>query len=122
MPVRIDDAQLLDAEAQRVGMQAEALDFYAGVFILGGLIFLPLLYGLVWLHLGYLEALPWSILSCFVFLIAFGPDVEFSWLRTIPAIAAGAVLVWLYQFGAGRPAYDTKAELGIGSHGARRAA
>ena len=86
--------------------------FMAGVFVVGGLVVLPLTYGLA-VGLGYLAALPWSVASCVVFLIAFRRNGTISWARAIPAIIAIAVAANVYNQSTGDAAFGAGGMLGF---------
>lgn len=86
--------------------------FMAGVFVVGGLVVLPLTYGQA-VGLGYLASLPWSLASCAVFLIAFRRNGTISWARTIPAIIAIVVAGNVYNQATGNPAFGAGGMLGF---------
>lgn len=86
--------------------------FMAGVFVVGGLIGLPLTYGLA-VGLRYFAALPWSLGSCVVFLIAFRRNGTISWGRAIPAMIAIMVAGTVYNQSTGKPAFGAGGMLGF---------
>ena len=86
--------------------------FMAGVFVVGGLIGLPLTYGPA-VGLGYLAALPWSLGSCVVFLIAFRRNGTLSWGRAIPAMIAITVAGTVYNESTGKPGFGAGGLLGF---------
>ena len=92
--------------------EADYAAFMAGVFVVGGLIVLPLTYGQA-VGLRYLAALPWSLGSCVVFLIAFRRDGSISWGRAIPAIIAIMVAGTVYNQSTGKPAFGAGGMLGF---------
>ena len=67
--------------------ETDYLPFMLGIFLIGGLIGMPLTYGAS-TGLGYFESLPWAFSSCMVFLIAFRRNGTISWGRAIPAFIA----------------------------------
>jgi len=86
--------------------------FMAGVFVIGGLIGVPLTYGLG-LGLGYFAALPWSLGSCVVFLIAFRRNGTISWGRAIPAMIALVVAGTVYNQSTGKPSFGAGGVFGF---------
>ena len=106
-----------DSSAQKAaqgGMfkDTDYMPFMLGVFIIGGLIGMPLTYGLG-TGLGYLDSLPWSLASCVVFLIAFRRNGTLSWGRAIPGIAAILIGAKVYNQSTGRPAFAAGGILGF---------
>ena len=92
--------------------ETDYLPFMLGVFIIGGLIGMPLTYGLG-TGLGYFESLPWALASCVVFLIAFRRNGTISWGRAIPAIAAIMIGATVYNQSTGKPAFAAGGILGF---------
>lgn len=84
--------------------ETDYIPFMLGVFIIGGLIGMPLTYGLG-TGLSYFESLPWSLASCVVFLIAFRRDGTISWGRAILAIGAIIISTRIYSQSTGKPAF-----------------
>ncbi len=97
--------------------ETDYLFFVLGIFIIGGLLLLPLTYGYQ-LNMPYLEALPWSFLSAAVFLIAFRKDGTFSIGRAIPAIAGAVIGVQIYASKTGKAAFAAGGFLGFIALGA----
>ncbi len=69
--------------------EADYAPFIIGVFVLGGLLAIPML----WsdperINMTYAEAVPWAIGASMVFLAAFRRNGTVSWLRAVPAVAA----------------------------------
>lgn len=60
---------------------SEYWPFMLGIFLLGGLILFPLIYGVMLLHMKYTEALEQSIFSCLLYLIAFRRNGTIAWTR-----------------------------------------
>lgn len=92
--------------------ETDYVPFMLGVFIIGGLIGMPLPYGLA-TGLGYFESLPWSLASCVVFLIAFRRNGTISWGRAAPAIAAIIIGARVYSQNTGKPAFAAGGILGF---------
>jgi hypothetical protein len=92
--------------------ETDYMPFMLGVFIIGGLIGMPLTYGLG-TGLGYFESLPWSLASCVVFLIAFRRNGTISWGRAVPAIAAIIIGASVYNASTGKPAFAAGGFLGF---------
>jgi len=68
---------------------ADYAPFILGVFVLGGLLAIPMLWSQPErINMTYAEALPWAIGACMVFLAAFRRNGTVSWLRAVPAVAA----------------------------------
>jgi len=80
------------------------IPFMIGVFVIGGLVGLPLTYGLA-LGLGYLAALPWALGSCAVILVAFRQNGTIAWWRAVPAMAGMVVVASAYQARTQEPAF-----------------
>jgi hypothetical protein len=93
-------------------LESDYIPFMLGIFIIGGLLVIPLTWGLG-LDLGYFAALPWSLLSCIVFLIAFRRNGTISWGRAIPAIVASMILTQVHAQSTGRPAFVVGGILGF---------
>jgi hypothetical protein len=93
-------------------METDYIPFMLGVFVIGGLIGMPLMYGLS-TGLEYLESLPWALASCIVFLIAFRRNGDISWGRAIPAIAALMIGAMVYNERTGKPAFAVGGFLGF---------
>lgn len=92
--------------------ESDYLPFMLGVFVIGGLIGMPLTYGLG-TGLGYFESLPWALASCVVFLIGFRRNGTISWGRAIPAIVAIMVAATAYNKSTGKPAFAAGGILGF---------
>ncbi|HBG60497.1 MAG: hypothetical protein A2Y03_10530 [Omnitrophica WOR_2 bacterium GWF2_38_59] len=86
--------------------------FMTGVLIIGGLIGIPLIYG-VGGGISYFESLPWSFVSCIVFLIAFRRNGTISWGRAVPAIICAMFLAKTYNESSGRPSFAAGGFFGI---------
>ncbi len=101
-------------EAVQGGMfkETDYVPFMLGVFLIGGLIGMPLTYG-AGTGLGYFESLPWALASCVVFLIAFRRNGTISWGRAIPAIVAIMVGANMYNQSTGKPAFAAGGFLGF---------
>ena len=84
--------------------ETDYVPFMLGVFLIGGLLGMPLTYG-AGTGLGYFESLPWALGSCVVFLIAFRRNGTISWGRAIPAIAAIVIAANVYNQSTGKPAF-----------------
>ncbi len=84
--------------------KTDYVPFMLGVFLVGGLIGMPLTYGAD-TGLGYFESLPWALGSCVVFLIAFRRNGTMSWARAIPAIAAIMIGANVYNQSTSKPAF-----------------
>jgi len=93
-------------------METDYIPFMLGIFIIGGLIGMPLLYGLS-TGLEYLQSLPWALASCVVFLIAFRRNGNISWGRAVPAIAALMIGAMVYNERTGKPAFAVGGFLGF---------
>ncbi len=76
------------------------LPFMVGVFVLGGLLAIPLIWGFG-MRMGFWAALPWGLVSALVWLVAFRRDGTLCWGRLIGAMIAVLVLgnVWVFQSG-----------------------
>lgn len=92
--------------------ESDYIPFMLGVFIIGGLIGIPLTYGLG-TGLGYFDSLLWSLASCVVFLIAFRRNGTISWGRAIPAIVAVMLGANFYNQSTGKPAFAAGGLLGF---------
>ncbi len=79
------------------------LSFMLGIFLIGGLLAIPIVYGLI-TEMSYFESLPWSLLNCIAFLIAFRRNGTISWVRFIPALLVVTILANIYAFETGNPA------------------
>jgi hypothetical protein len=86
--------------------------FMGGIFVVGGLVALPLTYGRM-VELPYFAALPWSLASCLVFLIAFRKNGTISWGRAVPAMVALVVGGMAYSQSTGSPAFGAGGFLGF---------
>lgn len=91
--------------------ETDYVPFMLGVFLIGGLIGMPLTYG-AGTGLGYFESLPWAFGSCVVFLIAFRRNGTIYWGRAIPAIAAIMIGANIYNKSTGKPAFAAGGVLG----------
>ena len=69
--------------------------FMMGVFVLGGLVAIPLLWGPM-SDVSYVKALPWSVLSCLVVLAAFRKNGTISWPRFIGAALVAGIAGGIY--------------------------
>ena len=92
--------------------ESDYTPFMLGVFIVGGLLVIPLIWGLR-VGLEYFAALTWSIASCVVFLIAFRRNGTISWVRAIPVIAAILIAARFYAQSTGKPAFVAGGALGF---------
>jgi hypothetical protein len=92
--------------------ESDYVPFMAGVFAIGGFFGLPLTFGFA-VQLEYLAALPWSLASCAVFLIAFRKNGTISWKRAITAMIAWAVAGNVYHESTGKPAFGAGGFLGF---------
>jgi len=92
--------------------ETEYVPFMLGVFLIGGLLGMPLTYGLI-LGLSYFQSLPWSLASCIVFLIMFRRNGTISWGRAIPAIFAVVMGANAYNQATGKPAFASSGFLGF---------
>jgi hypothetical protein len=92
--------------------ESDYVPFMLGVFLIGGLIGMPLTYG-AGTGLGYFESLPWALASCVVFLIAFRRNGTISWGRAIPVIVAIMVGANMYNQSTGKPAFAAGGLLGF---------
>lgn len=92
--------------------ETDYVPFMLGVFLIGGLIGMPLTYGAS-TGLGYFQSLPWALGSCVVFLIAFRRNGTISWGRAIPAIAAIMIGANAYNQSTGKPAFAAGGLLGF---------
>jgi len=88
------------------------LPFMLGVFLIGGLVGIPIAYGLI-SGLGYFKSLPWSLVSCIVLLIGFRRSGSISWGRAVPAFIGGAMVVNAYNLITGKPAFVAGGFLGF---------
>jgi uncharacterized protein (DUF983 family) len=86
--------------------------FQAGVFIVGGIIALPLTYGLI-VHLRYFAALPWSLASCAFFFVALRRDGTVSIAIAFLMLMILGVAVRVYNQISGKPAFAAGGILGI---------
>ncbi|MBN1263019.1 MAG: hypothetical protein JW991_01555 [Candidatus Pacebacteria bacterium] len=93
--------------------QADYLPFMLGIFIIGGLLVIPFFWGMVGLELSYLEAVPWSLASCVVFLIAFRRSGDISWARAIPALIGLMIIGETYSAMTEKPAFGAGGILGF---------
>jgi hypothetical protein len=84
--------------------ESDYLPFMLGIFVVGGFIGIPIVYGIA-TGLGYFESLPWSLLSCLVFLFAFRRNGTISWGRAIPAIVASMIAINAYNQNTGKPVF-----------------
>ncbi len=91
---------------------SDYVPFMLGVFLIGGLVALPLTYGLA-TGLGYFESLPWALASCVVFLISFRRNGTISWGRAIPAIFVLVIGADIYNRSTGRPSFAAGGLLGF---------
>lgn len=110
-----NDATNISAQKSALGSMFKETDyvpFMFGVFLIGGLIGMPLTYG-AGTGLGYFESLPWALASCGVFLIAFRRNGTISWGRAIPAIAAIIIGANIYNQSTGKPAFAAGGLLGF---------
>jgi len=73
-------------------VKKDYISFMLGVFILGGIIALPLVWNL-FLGISYLNLLPLSLLLCVCLLITFRRNGTISWFRAIPAWAIFGTVV-----------------------------
>lgn len=71
---------------------ADYVPFMVGMFVAGGLLVVPLLWGSS-VGLGYFGVVPWSLGACIVFFVAFRRDGAISWLRC--ALVVVVVGVWV---------------------------
>ena len=92
--------------------ESDYIPFMFGVFLVGGFLVLPLTYGQS-VNMEYLNSLPWSIASCFVFLIAFRKNGTISWGRAIPALAAIIIFARVYAQNTGKPVFAASGCLGF---------
>jgi len=92
--------------------ETDYMPFMLGVFLIGGLLGMPLTYGLG-TGLSYLESLPWALASCVVFLIAFRRNGTISWGRAIPAIVAVIIGANAYNQSTRKPAFAAGGLLGF---------
>jgi len=91
---------------------ADYIPFMTGVFLIGGLIAMPLTYGAA-LGLGYVDSLPWALASCTVFLVGFRRNGTISWGRAAPAIVAMMIGANIYNQDTGKPAFAAGGFLGF---------
>lgn len=61
------------------------LPFIIGIIIFGGFGAIPFIWG-KFLEMEYVEALPWALFSCIMYIISFRKDGSISWVRFIVAI------------------------------------
>jgi len=103
-----------EQKSEQAGMfkESDYAAFMLGIFIIGGLIGIPLTYGVA-TGLGYIASLPWALASCVVFLIAFRRNGTISWGRAIPAIAAIMIGARVYNESTGKPAFAAGGFLGF---------
>ena len=92
--------------------ETDYVPFMLGVFLIGGLIAVPLTYGAA-TGLGYFESLPWALGSCVVFLVAFRRNGTISWSRAIPAFGALMIGAGIYHESTGKPAFAVGGLLGF---------
>lgn len=92
--------------------ESDYVPFMLGVFLIGGLVGIPLAYGRT-TGLSYFESLPWALASCVVFLIAFRRNGTISWGRAIPAIVVLMIGASIYNQSTGRPAFAAGGVLGF---------
>jgi uncharacterized membrane protein len=92
--------------------ETEYVPFMLGVFLIGGLLAVPIIYGLI-LGLSYFQSLPWSLVSCIILLIGFRRNGSISWGRAIPAIIGGAMVINAYNQITGKPAFVASGFLGF---------
>jgi len=84
--------------------ETDYVPFMLGVFLIGGLIGVPLLIYSTGTG-GYFESLPWALGSCVVFLIAFRRNGTISWGRLILAFIALIIGAHIYTEGTGKPGF-----------------
>jgi len=92
--------------------ETEYVPFMLGVFLIGGLLGMPLAYGLV-TGLSYFQSLPWSLASSIVYLIMFRRNGTISWGRAVPAIFAVVMGANAYNRTTGKPAFAASGFLGF---------
>lgn len=92
--------------------ETDYLPFMLGVFLIGGLVGIPLAYGLI-TGLSYFKSLLWSLIGCIVFLIAFRRNGSISWGRAIPAIIGSAMVVSAYTQITRKPSFAPTGLLGF---------
>ncbi|MBU4334247.1 MAG: hypothetical protein KKD07_07400, partial [Candidatus Omnitrophica bacterium] len=64
------ETRIKDITSDQMFKEKDYKAFMVGIFLIGGLIGIPFTYGIGG-GIGYFESLPWSFVSCMVFLIAF---------------------------------------------------
>lgn len=92
--------------------ERDYIPFMLGIFIIGGLLAIPLIWGSQ-VGLGYFEALPWSLASCAVFLVAIRRNGTISWLRFFLAIIVLIGAGQIYASSSGKPAFAAGGMLGF---------
>lgn len=99
------DLGLIESKIRKgIFQETDYLFFVLGSFILGSFLVLPLTYGYQ-LRMPYFEALPWSLLSCAVFLIAFRRDGTISVGRMTIIIVGTMIGFKLYVMVTGKAAF-----------------
>ncbi len=92
--------------------ETDYVPFMLGIFLVGGLIGMPLTYG-AGAGLGYFESLPWALASCVVFLVVLRRNGTISWGRAIPAIVAIMIGANVYHQSTGKPTFAAGGVLGF---------
>ncbi|MEL7498316.1 MAG: hypothetical protein AAFN77_11955 [Planctomycetota bacterium] len=86
--------------------------FMVGVFILGGFVALPLLYGGMLGH-DYVSSLPWTLGVCVVFLFGFRRNGTISWLRATPVLLLLMIAAYAFYKYTGRHGFGVGGFLGF---------
>jgi len=109
-----EKAQVRLKALEGVGLfkRPDYVPFMLGVFVIGGLLAAPLIWGSI-THLGYLAALPWSIVSCVVFLVSIRRNGIISWHIALIAIALAFVAAIIYSTVTGKPSFIAGGILGF---------
>ena len=100
----IANAKVDKSDKSSMFNKTDYVPFMLGIFLIGGLIGIPLTYGAT-TGLGYLESLPWALGSCVVFLITFRRNGTISWIRFIPAMVIIIILAGIYNEKTGKSAF-----------------
>ena len=83
------DLQHIERDKKAIFKNTEYTSFMFGVFILGGILALPLLwsFGFLFTYIGprYIYIFPLSLILCAFIFVAFRRNGTISWVRAIPA-------------------------------------
>jgi hypothetical protein len=91
---------------------SDYVSFMVSVFVLGGLIALPLIYGAA-VGLDYESSMPWSAASCAAFSVALRRNGTISWARAAIAIVCLVLAAQIYTTSTGAPAFGAGGMFGF---------